>query len=348
MTDATTTRRVIGVEEHAWTPELRDALSKFGGDDTVNLMSSQGDVNLALLDVGEERLARMDSAGVDVEILSITTPGTQPLPAQLAVPLASDANDWLAQAVSDRPDRFAAFATLPTADPAAAAAELDRAVTDLGLVGAMLFPRTGGVFLDHESFRPVFEAADALDVPLYLHPALPPEPVRLANYSGFDQWINMILSTGGWGWHAEAGLAALRLIVAGTFDRHPNLQIVLGHWGEMLVGFADRADLLSGSAAHLERRVIDYITGNLSVTAGGVFSHRMLAAAVDALGVDRVMFGQDDPYGRTGGRAGADSRGTFGGPGGALQFVRSAPLDHDARDKLAHGNAERLFKLPAA
>jgi uncharacterized protein len=338
--------KVIGVEEHAWTAELRDALLRYGADDTVTLMSGQKDTDRRLLDVGDERLARMEAAGVDLQVLSITTPGTQPLPPAEAVPLARDANDFLADAVRRRPDRFAAFATLPTPDPQAAAAELERCVTRLHLHGALLFPRTGETYLDHARFRPVFEAAAQLRVPLYLHPAVPPRPVRDASYSGFDDFTAMILSTGGWGWHADAGLAALRLILAGTFDRHPDLQLILGHWGEMLVPFADRADLLSASSPHLQRRVLDYLRANLNVTAGGVLSHRMLTQAIDVLGPDRVMFGQDDPYGGGTGRTGADSRGRFGTNAGAREFVRTAPISAPDKAKLAHRNAERLLGLP--
>jgi predicted TIM-barrel fold metal-dependent hydrolase len=341
--DSASLQRVIGVEEHAWTAELRDALVRFGGDDTVNLMSSQGDIDLALLDVGPERLARMDAAGVDMEVLSVTTPGTQPLPNTEALPLARDANDFLADAVRRHPDRFSAFATLPTPAPELAADELRRAVQELGLVGAMVFPRTGERFLDEDRYRPIFEAAAELRVPIYIHPALPPHKLRDAAYGGFDRWTSMILSTGGWGWHAEAGLAALRLMLAGTFDRHPDLQIILGHWGEMLVPFADRADLLSGVTPHLDRPIIDYITGNVHVTAGGVYSHRMMRQAIDVLGPDRVMFGQDDPYGRTSGKAAKDSRGGFGGEGGARAFIDTAPLSSIDQAKLAHLNAERLL-----
>lgn len=336
VTDETTpARRVIGVEEHAWTVELRDALLKFGGDDTVTMLSSREATDRRLRDVGDERLARMDAAGVDVQVLSITTPGTQSLPPTEAVPLARDANDFLAEAVRARPERFAAFATLPTPDPGAAARELERGVTRLGMVGAMLFPRTGDQYLDHEKFRPVFEAAAELRVPLYIHPGLPPQSVRDACYRGFDDRTNLILSTGGWGWHADAGLATLRLILAGTFDRHPELQFILGHWGEMLVPFADRADLLSAANPHLHRSIGEYITANLNVTAGGIFSHNMLKQAMDVLGPDRVMFGDDDPY--------AGSKGRFGGDAGARAFVDSAPISEPHKEKFAHLNAERLL-----
>ncbi|MBO3682520.1 amidohydrolase family protein [Streptomyces sp. NEAU-YJ-81] len=335
--DVARVHRVIGVEEHAWTADLRDALLTFADDDTVNLLSSRQPTDHRLREVGEERLARMDAAGVDVEVLSITTPGTQPLDASEAVPLARDANDFLAEAVRAHPDRFAAFATLPTPEPRAAARELERCVQELGMVGAQLVPLTRDRYLDHDSFRPVFEAAAGLGVPLYIHPGQPLKAVRDAGYGGFDDWTNLNLGTGGWGWHADAGLAALRLILAGTFDRHPDLQIILGRWGEMLVPFADRADLLSEENLTLQRRVIDYITGNVHVTAGGVLSHRMLAAAIDVLGPDRVMFGDDDPY--------RGMKGRFGGEGGALEFVETAPMSAEDRQKLGHLNAERLLGL---
>jgi predicted TIM-barrel fold metal-dependent hydrolase len=338
-TEPGSARRVIGVEEHAWTAELRDALLRFGGDDTVNLMSSREQTDHRLREVGPERIARMDAAGVDVEVLSITTPGTQSLRAAEAVPLARDANDYLADAVRAHPDRFSAFATLPTPDPAAAARELERCVQRLGMVGALLVPLTGERYLDHESFRPVFETAAALGVPLYIHPGQPLKAVSELIYGGFDDWTNLNLSTGGWGWHIDAGLATLRLILAGTFDRHPELQVVLGRWGELLVPFADRADLLSEGNTTLERRVIDYIQGNVQVTAGGVLSHRMLTAAIDVLGPERVMFGDDDPY--------RGMKGRFGGPNGATEFVDTAPLSEENRARLGHGNAERLLGLPA-
>ena len=330
-------QRVIGFEEHVWTADLRDALLTWGGDDSVTMLSSRPDTDRRLRDVGDERLARMDAAGVDLQVLSVTTPGTQSLPPAEAVPLARDANDFLADAVRRRPDRFAALATLPTPDPQAAADELERCVTHLHLAGALLFPRTGETYLDHDRFRPVFEAAAQLRVPLYIHPAMPPQPVRDAGYSGFDDFTTMILSTGGWGWHADAGLATLRLILAGTFDRHPDLQLVLGHWGEMLVPFADRADLLSAAATHLERRILDYITANLNVTAGGIFSHRMLTQALDVLGPDRLMYGADDPYGSAGYTVTVDAR----------EFVENAPLSAQDKAKFAHLNAERLLGHPA-
>lgn len=162
------------VEEHVWTSEIRAALLEFGGDDTVTTFSNEDTTNQRLLNVGEERLARMDAAGVDFQVLSVISPGTQQLPPALAVPLARDDNDFLADAVPRRPDRFAAFAALPTPEPETAADELRRCVTELKFVDAMLFPRTGPNYFDHRSFRSIFEVAAELEVSVYIHPGVPP------------------------------------------------------------------------------------------------------------------------------------------------------------------------------
>lgn len=322
--------RTIAVEEHTWTAGIRDALTSHGGDATVTLMRSFPGVDERLRDLDELRLARMDGAGVDMQVLSITNPGTQPLHAAEAVPLAQEANDILADAVARRPDRLQALATLPTPDPEAAAEELARAVTELGMVGAMVFPRTGERYLDHDMFRPIFAAAASLGVPIYLHPQLPPPAVRDACFSGFDDELNLLLASGGWGWHSDAGLAALRLILAGTFDRHPEQQLILGHWGEMLVGFTDRANVLSGrGSVGLERSIAEYITGNVIVTAGGVFSHRMMENALSTVGADRVLLALDDPFHPV-------------TDGGARSFLETAPISPDDKAKIAYKNATRL------
>lgn len=338
MSETAPVSRVIGIEEHVWTPDLRAALLRAGDDETVTNWSNEETCNRRLLDVGDERLERMEAMGVDFQVLSITCPGTQQLPAELAVPLARDANDFLTDAVRRRPDRFAAFATLPTPDPEAAADELRRCVTELGFVGAMLFPRSGEHYLDHDSLRPMFDVAGELDVPLYIHPGLPPRAVREACFGGFSAATNLMLATGGWGWHAEAGIAGLRLILAGTLDRNPRLQFILGHMGEMLIPFADRADALT-KTTRLERSVLEYITGNFYATPGGVFSHRMLRQNLDVLGPDRLMFAVDDPY-----------KGTLGQQGKAAfargfcrEFIETAPITSEEKSKLAHLNAERLL-----
>lgn len=322
--------KVIAVEEHCWTPALRDALVRDGSDDVVPWCVASLDDRLT--DLTDARLRYMDDAGIDVQVLSATTPATQPLKAAEAIPLARESNDAMATAVAAHPDRLAAFATLPTADPAAAAEELRRAVGELGMVGAMLFPRTRELALDDASFRPILEAAAELDVPLYLHPQMPPRAVRDAYFSGFGDQLDLVLAVSGWGWHHDAGFAALRLILAGTFDRHPQLQLMLGHWGEMLVAFLERADLISDFAPHLQRRVGEYVTGNVHATAGGILSHRMLLSTIAELGADRVMFAADYPFHISSG-------------GEARRFVESAPISPEDTVKFGSRNAERLLGL---
>src|SRR5277367_5902030 len=274
----------------------------------------------------------MDAAGIDVSILSVVTPAGQALPAAEAVALARDANDEAADAVRAHPERFRAFATLPTSDPQAAAAELQRCATRLGHVGAMVHGRTGTRPLDDPAYDDLLATAARLRQPVFIHPQIPSDELRDAAYRGLDPLIDLGLATFGWGWHLDTGLAALRLILRGTFDRYPDLQLVLGHWGEMLLFWMDRADSLSGVAKHLERRVSDYITTNIYVTSSGMLQERLLRHALDFTTADRVLFSTDYPFHRPGAAA-------------IEQFFGAIP-DPSERSKVASGNAKTLFRLP--
>ena len=204
-------------------------------------------------------------------------------------------NDRLADAVRRHPDRLQGFATLATPDPEAAAAELGRAVTKLGFNGAMLYGRTRDRNLDHPDFWPIFEAAEALNAPLYLHPQSPPPAVRGAYYSGLGDAVDAALATHGLGWHYDAGLQLLRLILGGVLDRFPGLQLILGHWGEVMLFYLDRIDRMTG-IADLARPVSEYVRTNVFVTPGGVFSQRYLQWSLDVVGPDRILFATDYPY----------------------------------------------------
>ena len=321
--------RIVALEEHFSTREVRDAWSRLTPsrrDGSLTLMSD-GEAGVRLDDLSEARIARMDAAGVDVSVLSLTTPGVQNLEAPEAVSLARRTNDLLAEAVGQRPDRFEGFATLPTQNPEAAARELERAVTVLGFRGAMLHGRTRERNLDHPDFLPILEAAAALRVPLYIHPQIPQPAVRTALYAGFGDELDLHLATGGLGWHVEAGIQALRLILAGTFDRFPGLQVILGHWGEVVLFYLERVDVLSKVARHLRRPVADYARSNLHVTPGGILSPRYLSWALDVMGADRILFATDDPYVPE---------------GGARRFLEEANLSPNDRTRIAHGNWDRL------
>jgi predicted TIM-barrel fold metal-dependent hydrolase len=325
--------KIIAIEEHWNSASIRDALDRLPGDtqDESVAFNAMGDNQTRLEDIGPARIAAMDAAGIDVSVLSVVTPATQALPAREAVFLARDANDEAASAVRAHPDRFRAFATLPTSDPQAAAAELERCATQLGHVGAMVHGRTGTRTLDDPAYDDLLATAARLHQPIFIHPQIASNELRDAAYRGLDPLVDLGLATFGWGWHMEAGLAALRLILRGTFDRQPDLQLVLGHWGEMLLFWMDRVDSLSGVAKHLERRVSDYIKTNIHITSSGMLHERLLRHTLDFTTADHVLFSTDYPFHRP-------------GAGSVEQFFNTIPHPTD-RFKIASSNAEALFHL---
>ncbi|MBO0806027.1 MAG: amidohydrolase [Nocardiopsaceae bacterium] len=289
-------------------------------------------VGAALRDLGAGRIAAMDEAGIDVQVLSHNVIGdTGPDWAGAWPRFARDANDQLAAAVSAHPDRFAGFATLPMSDPDAAAAEFRRTVTEHGFKGAMINGVTDGRFLDHPDFRPVLRAAADLGVPVYLHPGLPPEPVREAYYSGLGEDANFALATAAWGWHSEVGLHSLRLIMSGVFDELPDLQVIIGHMGEMVPFMLARSDeRLTPAAGYLKLGVAEYFHRNFHITTSGFFTMPPFLTALHTVSVDRILFSVDYPYS-------ANSRGR--------SFLDSLPLSPDEVAKISHRNAEALLGL---
>ncbi len=322
--------RTIGTEEHFVTDAVATAWSQLEGAAREDSRASAppGDLGERLREVGERRIAAMDEAGLDVQVISLTSPGLHCLPADEAVRLQVETNDRIAALVDAHPERFQGFATLATPAPAAAAEELERAVTKLGLNGALLFGRTGERNLDHPDNWPIFEAAASLRAPLYIHPQIPQPPVRDALYSGFDDMIDQAFATFGIGWHYETGVQFLRLALAGVFDRFPDLQVMLGHWGEVVLFYLDRSDGLA-AMSKLPLSFTEYARRNAYITAGGVYSERYLRWAVEVVGVERVMFATDYPY-----RPGPD--------GGVEHFLQSAGLDRADQERIAAGNWDAL------
>jgi predicted TIM-barrel fold metal-dependent hydrolase len=325
--------RAIAIEEH-WTTERIDqalrAQPAEARDESV-VLNDRGDIPARLLDIGEQRVEAMDAAGVDVQILSIAPPGTHGLPAREAVALSRDANDRASEAVDRYPTRLRTMTTLPMSDPDAAVAELARTANAPGHVGLMSYGRSGDRVLDDPVYDELLATAASLRRPVFIHPQIPPNAVREASYSGFDPTLDLSLATFGWGWHIEAGLAALRLIVRGTFDRHPDLQIVLGHWGEMLLFALDRIDSLSNVATHLERRVAEYFPTNIHIATSGMLTPRLLRHALDYTSVDRILLSGDYPFHRLDAPT-------------IDNFLQTLP-DLDDQQKIAHANAEALYGL---
>jgi len=322
--------KITCLEEHVAMPGIIaawQALDRATRDLAIDL-STGNDKERRLLDRVDLRLAAMDEAGIDVSVLSHTTPGVQNLSPAQAVPLARDANDMVTSIVRERPDRFQGLATLPTPAPEAASKELERAVVELGLDGAMVFGRTGERNLDHPDFRPILKTAAALRAPLYIHPQSPQPAVRAACYDGLGPEIGTSLATNGVGWHYESGLQVLRLILSGVLDELPDLRLILGHWGEVVLFYLDRIDLTS-YAARLPRPVSDYFRTNIWVTSSGLFSQRYLLWASEVIGTDRIMCATDYPFPRI-------------EPRGNRHFLEASSLGQEDREKVASGNWERL------
>jgi len=323
--------RIIDIEAH-WTTEAIDRALRAQPaelrDESVAL-NDRGDIPTRLFDIAEKRIEAMDATQIDLQIFSIAPPATHGLPVPEAIALSREANDHASQAVDQYPSRLRAMTTLPMSDPEAALVELERTANVSAHVGIMSYGRSGDRTLDDPAYDDLLAAAAGMGRPLFIHPQIPPNAVRSASYRGFDPIVELGLATFGWGWHIEAATAALRLIVRGTFDRNPDLQIVLGHWGELLLFWLDRIDSLS-SVAHLERRVVEYFQTNIHIASSGMLAPRLLSHALDFTTADRILFSSDYPFHQLDASAIADFLGD---------------LPEDAREKVAHTNAESLYDL---
>src|SRR5271170_2874968 len=320
--------KTITLEEHFLTEGYVRATAEYSAKMGMQFPEMQA----KLLDLGAGRIAAMDEAGVDLQVLSLVAFGFEGLSASDGSAVAREVNDELAAAVAKHPDRLAGFATLALKDVGEATKELERCVTKLGFRGVMVNGTVEGRFFDDARFLPFFEAAAALDVPVYLHPAPPPEPVREAYFSALPGEMGRMLSIAGWGWHSETALHTLRLIVSGLFDKVPGLQLIIGHMGEGLpFALARSSGILSGPA-RLRQTVAEYFKTNIHVTTSGYFSLPPLTCALEVVGIERMMFSVDYPFS-------ANTRGR--------KFLEEAAGMLSAEDlaRLAHGNAERLLGL---
>ncbi|MDT5010897.1 MAG: uncharacterized protein QOH57_2514 [Mycobacterium sp.] len=287
-------------------------------------------VTAKLVEVGEQRLRVMDDAGIDMQVLSVAAPGTQQVPTEHAAELSRAINDRCAEVVAAHPARFNALATLPTQDPDAAIVEANRAITELGFCGVVINGHTQGRFLDAPEFDDLLAAVEELDVPIYLHPTYPPPQVAEVYFGGLPGPTGEALSTAAWGWHVETGLHVMRLAATGVFDRHPKLQIVVGHMGENLPFSLMRADSVLTRANPDNRSVAQVVREHVHITICGYTTTPPLLCALQVFGADRIMFSSDYP---------------FGDPVQHARFLAEAPISPADRDKIAYRNAEHLFRL---
>ena len=323
--------RTIAVEEHFVTPAFvqgpgKGFLDRFKNSGPRGVLISE-----RLFEMGDKRIAEMDAAGIDMQLLSLNSPGVEQAEPAEAIAGARDANDFLSEAIKRHPTRFAGLAALPIQDPAEAAKEFERCVRQLGFKGTNINGHTRGRYLDDLFFSPILACADTLGVPIYLHPTVPHKPVADALYGGFSPSVSGVLASSGWGWHIETAVHLLRMILGGVFDRHPKLQVVIGHMGEGIPFMLPRMNRnLTPQLTKLARPFGDYLRQNVHYTFGGFnFAPTFLNLLLE-IGIDRIMFSADYPYGSM---------------EEAKSFLQHLPVSEADRERIAHGNAERLFGL---
>lgn len=306
--------KIVTIEEHFTSPKLR-ALR--GEKDTP--------VQRKLDDLGALRIAAMDEAGIDLQVISENNPATQNLDAETAVKLARSSNDVLYEAVCAHPGRFAGFATLPTPDPKAAADELERAVVKLGFKGAMIMGLTHGRFMDDKQFWPIFERAAALDVPVYIHPTPPVAAVQEAYFKEYPA-----LAVAPLGFTLETLTHTVRLVVSGLFDEFPALKIIVGHLGEAAPYLMWRTNYLVQERMPMPRSFADYYREHFWLTTSGAFSDAALTCSIAEMGVERILFSVDWPFMNN-----ATGR----------QWMDAAPVSDRDRTLIFGANARRLLKI---
>ncbi|MCK9915577.1 amidohydrolase family protein [Microbacteriaceae bacterium K1510] len=314
---------VIAIEEHYFDPELT---KHFTGPDAPRGMPS----DKLLYDITDIRLKQMDEAGIDVQVLSHSGPSAQKLPADIAPSVCRAVNDRLAAMIAANPQRFSGFAALPTTDPKAAADELERAVTKLGLKGAMIHGLSDGEFVDRPKYWPIYERAEALDVPIYLHPAIPDPRVIAAYYQDYLEDFPLFARPA-WGYTVETATQAIRLVLSGVFHKHPKLKIILGHLGETLPFLTWRVDAALRRPGGKEADFRTIFAKNFWVTTSGFFSDPALQCCMTELGADRILFAVDWPFV-------ADNK-------PAVEWLSRAPIADEDRIKIASGNSRRLLRL---
>ena len=323
--------RTITLEDHFATPMFQKMFRR--GNVFEHYLAERGnylgyDISAELMNLGDTRVAAMDATGIDVQVVSLTMPGCEGFETETAIAMATDANDRLADAIRTHPSRLAGFASLPTGDPIVAAKELERAVTKLGFKGAMINGHVRGEFLDNRKYWPIFECAQALKVPIYLHPTIPHPDVLKAYFEGYGE-----LSMPAWGFAMDTCTHFLRLVFAGLFDAYPDLKMILGHLGEGLPFWIHRLNDHAQFAAKrrgLKRAPAQYLRENLVVTTSGNFFMPAFLCTLMALGPDNILFSVDWPYESN--RVATDW----------LSHLQIADQD---KEKICHLNAERILNL---
>ena len=336
-------KKIITIEEHFVLKSVSQKVASFnikqnGGmapNDAAQkeLMAFVLPANDDIEDIGERRIKFMDESGIDMQVLSYGAGSPQNITDKaLAIELCQQSNNELAHLIKLHPTRFSGFAILPVADPTIAAEELNRSVKELGLKGAMLSGTFNSRFFDEAEFLPIFSKAQELNVPLYMHPAIIPKSIS-AHYYQSNNWpavAGAMFASAGFGWHLDSGIAIVRLIVSGIFDKLPGLKLISGHWGELVPFFLNRLDDQLGKTLKLGRKISDYYKNNMYITPSGLFSEAQLKYVIEELGSDKIIYSGDYPF-----LINKETR----------QFLERASISEEDREKIAYKNAEKLLSL---
>lgn len=313
--------KIIAVEEHFMHPTLSNHLG--------HAAQQPDQIKKRLFDFSDIRIREMDSAGIDVQILSHQSPGSQRLKNEVAIDVCKNVNNALAQVISNHSDRFLGFAMLPTNLPIDAASELRRSVEELGFKGAMIHGLSSGRMVDEKFFWPIFAEAERLDVPIYLHPALPDKEVTERYYAPYDA-SHPMLTRAAWGFGVEAGTQAIRMILSGIFDKHPNLKIILGHLGEAIPFWLPRIQESLSRTESQPTNFEDIFKSNFWITTSGFFSDHALELCVNTLKGDHILFAIDWPYANneTG-----------------VNWLQNSKIKPSIKSDIFSKNAQNLFRL---
>jgi uncharacterized protein len=323
--------RTITLEEHFVSPGFLAGPGRNAIEQLRNAGASGAKIVEQLQEVGDRRIAEMDAADIDMQVLSLNSPGVEQADVGEQIAIAQESNDFLAEIVKKNPKRFAGLAALPVAAPEQAANELDRRIRQQDFKGALINGPSRGRYLDDKFFWPILERAEALNVPIYLHPTVPSKPVVDALYGGFPPAVSGVFAAAGWGWHIETSVHLIRMILGGVFDRYPKLQIVIGHLGEGIPFMLPRLNRnMPKEMTKLARPLEAYLHENVHYTVAGFNFPATFLDLLLEIGVERIMFSADYPYGSM-----IEAR----------LFLNQMPVSSVDRERIAHGNAERLFNL---
>ncbi len=314
---------IIALEEHYWDTVITD---NYKGPNSTR----RGPLLERLYDLHDLRIKEMDDAGIDIQVLSHGAPSAQRLDPDTGPKITQQANNNLNHTVRSNPDRFYGFAALATAHPESAADELERCVKDFGFKGAMIHGLTNGEFNDGKKYWPIYARAQALDVPIYLHPGYPHPDVINAYYQDYLSDFPA-LATAGWGYTVETATQAIRMVLCGVFDEYPKLQMILGHMGETLPFLLWRINQALSRVENAQTRSFrEIFESHFHITTSGNFSNPALLCTIQEMGIDRIMFSVDYPF-------------VENQPG--KDWAEQVNLCLEDRKKLLNGNVRKLLKL---